>query len=129
MRLIAQRRDRLGMSKRAAASLAGLSESRWRQLEDGGREVGGTWITEQATDKALARMAHAVRLKPDDVKSFSVRAALLLADLIEEYEAVGRQDAEDAARMVDVLGSAMTGRKRAALEAEVAESLRRMREE
>jgi len=128
MLLIEQRRERLGMSKRAAAALAGLSESRYRQLESGGREIRGTWIPEDAADPVLARMALAVRLAPGDIRPFSERAALMLADLLAERNANGRQDADDAARMVDALGGrGLTGRQRAALEAEVAEALGRLR--
>lgn len=130
MQLIEQRRDRLGMSKRTAAALAGLSESRYRQVENGGREIRGTWISEDATDPVLARMALAVRLTPDDIRPFSERAADMLADLMAERKANGRQDADDAALMVDALdgGRALTGRQRAALEAEVAEALSRLRD-
>ena len=130
MQLIEQRRNRLGMSKRTAAALADLSESRWRQLEAGGREIRGTWISEDATDPVLARMALAVRLAPADIGPYGERAAQMLADLIAERDANGQQDAEDAARMVDALGGrSLTGRQRAALEADVAESLRRLRGE
>jgi hypothetical protein len=130
IQLIARRRDRIAMSKRAAAALAGISESRWRQLEDGGREIRGIWVTEEAADPVLARMALAVRLGPEDIKPFSGRAALILADLISEREAGGRQDAEDAARMVEALGGrSLTGPRRSRLEAEVREALRRAREE
>lgn len=128
MQLIEQRRDRLGMSKRTAAALAGISESRWRQLENGGREIRGNWIPEDAPDLTLASMALAVRLTPGDIMPFSVRAAAMLGDLIAEREARGHQDAEDAARMVGALGArSLTGRQRAALEEEVAEALRRLR--
>jgi transcriptional regulator with XRE-family HTH domain len=130
MRLVEQRRGRLGMSKRAAAALAGISEARWRQLENGYREIRGVPVTEEAPDHTLARMALAVRLAPGDVEPFSPRAAQMLGDLIAEREAVGQQDADDAARMVDALdGHRLTGRQRAALEAEIAESLRRLREQ
>lgn len=128
MQLIEQRRERLGMSKRTAAAFADLSEARWRQLESGHRVFRGVPVTEEAPDSTLARMALAVRLEPDDIKPFSERAAEILAGLIEEREANGHRDAVDAAKMVDALGGrALTGRQRAALESEVAESLRRLR--
>lgn len=128
MQLIEQRRERLGMSKRAAATLAGLSEARWRQLESGRREIRGVPVTEEAPDPTLARMALAVRLEPGDIRPWSAHAAEILAGLIEARDANGRQDADDAARMVDALGGrALTGRQRAALEAEVTEALRRLR--
>jgi hypothetical protein len=131
MLLIEQRRDRLGMSKRAAAALAGISEARWRQLENGGREFGGAWISEDAPDPTLARMALAVRLAPADIEPFSPRTAQMLGDLIAEREAGGRQDADDAARMVEALpdSRSLSGRQRAALEAEVAEALRHLRDQ
>lgn len=129
MQLIKQRRDRLGMSKRTAAALAGISESRWRQLEGGGREIRGTWIPEDAPDPTLAHMALAVRLGPGDIEPYSPRAAQILKDLTAGREADGRRDADDAARMVDALGGrGLTARQRAFLEAEVAESLRRLRD-
>jgi hypothetical protein len=130
MQLVEQRRDRLGMSKRAAAALAGISEARWRQLENGYREIRGVPVTEEAPDSTLARMALAVRLAPADVEPFSPRAAQMLGDLLAERDAHGQQDADDAARMVDALdgdGRGLTGRQRQALEADVAESLRRLR--
>ena len=130
MQLIEQRRERLGMSKRTAAALAGISDARYRQLEKGGREIRGIWISEDATDPVLARMALAVRLTPDDIRPFSERAAQMIADLIAERNASGQKDADDAARMVDALdgGRSLPGRKRAALEAKVAEALRDLRD-
>lgn len=131
MQLIEERRERLGMSKRAAAALAAISDTRWRQLEKGGREIHGIWIAEDAPDPVLARMAMAVRLTPDDIRPFSERAAQRLGDLIAERDASGQQDADDAARMVDALdgGRRVTGRKRATLEADIADALRRLRDE
>lgn len=130
MALIQKRRDRLGMSKRTAASLAGISEARWRQLENGGREIRGIWITEEAPDPVLARMALAVRLAPGDVSPYSESAAEKMADLAAERDADGQRDADDAARMVDALGSrGLTGRQRTELEARIADALRHLREE
>ena len=130
MQLVEQRRERLGMSKRAAAAFAGISEARWRQLENGGRQIRGIWIPEEAADPVLARMAVAVRLVPADIEPFSPRAAQMLGDLLAEREAAGDADASDAARMLDALGGrSLTARQRAALEAEVTESLRRLRDE
>lgn len=129
MQLIEQRRDRLGISKRTAAVLAGISESRWRQLEDGGREIRGNWIPEDAPDLTLARMALAVRLGEADIEPFSKRASLMLADLIAERNAGSQQDADDAARMVSGLDAhKVPPAKRAALEARIAEALRDLRE-
>lgn len=128
MRLIQERRDRLGMSKRTAAALAGISEARWRQLEAGYREIRGVPVTEAPPDLTLARMALAVGLAPADVEPHGPRAARMLADLAAERDADGRRDADDAARMVSALGSRrLTARQRAALEALVADALRGLR--
>jgi hypothetical protein len=76
----------------------------------------------------LAHMALAVRLGPDDIRPFGSAAADMLADLIAERNAEAQQDALDAARMVD----ALSGRRqispaaRKILEADIAESLRRI---
>jgi transcriptional regulator with XRE-family HTH domain len=131
MRLIQERRERLGVSQRAAAALAGMSASRYRQLENGGREIRGTWIPEDAPDKTLAHMALAVRLVPGDIEPFSPMAGLMLADLMAEHDASSQQDASDAARMVGALpdNGSLSARQRAILESEVAESLRRVRRE
>jgi hypothetical protein len=130
MQLISDRRERLGMSKRTAAALASISEARWRQLENGYREIRGVPVTEEAPDPTLARMALAVRLGPEDIKPYSPRAAQMLAGLMAERDAGDRRDADDAARMVDALGGPeLTGRQRAALEADVASALRRLRGE
>ena len=45
---------------RQAAHLAGISESRWRQLEAGGKPYRGRWEPEIASAGTLARMARAV---------------------------------------------------------------------
>lgn len=120
---------RLGMSKRTAAALAGMSEARWRQLENGYREIRGVPVNEEAPEPTLARMALAVRLASEDISPYSERAAQMMADLAAERDAEGRRDADDASRMVDALADrALTARQRAALEAEVADTLRRMRE-
>lgn len=130
MRLIKERRERLGWSQRAAAALAGISPSRYRQLENGGREMRGTWIAEDAPDKTLAHMALAVRLEPPDIEPFNPMAGLMLTDLIAERNAGSQQDADDAARMVDALaGRKLSARARAELEARVAEALRDLRDE
>lgn len=131
MQLIEQRRERLGMSKRTAARLAALSESRYRQLEDGGREIRGTWIPEQAPDPTLAHMALAVRLAPADIQPHSERAALMLADLIAERNASSQRDTDDAARMLGALDGRrrLSDRTRSALEAEIAQILHHLEDE
>jgi len=129
MRLIKERRERLGMSIRGAAEQAEpFSEARWRQLENGGRKFRGTWIAETAPVSTLARMALAVRLAPKDIEPFSPPAAEIMMTTIEQRKAENAQHADDAARMVEALNDPdLTARQRAALEAEVAEYLRQIR--
>lgn len=130
MRLIEERRDRLGMSKRTAAALADMSEARWRQLEAGYRTFRGVLVTEEAPEPTLARMALAVRLTPDELRPYSEHAAEVLAVLDADRAKNSMRDADDAARMLDALdGSKLTGRQRAALELRIAEELRRVRGE
>jgi transcriptional regulator with XRE-family HTH domain len=131
MQLIEQRRERLGMSKRTAAARASISEGRWRQLENGGREIRGTWISEEAPDPTLAHMALAVRLQPDDIRPYSQMAASQLADLMAEQNASSRRDADDAARMLGALDGRrrLNDRTRTALAAEIAQILHHLEDE
>ena len=55
------------MKIRHAAELAGMSEGRWRQLENGGWKRRGRWDTEIAPADTLARMARAVGVTPDEL--------------------------------------------------------------
>lgn len=76
-RLIAARRQQMipRMSQREAALRAGISSTRWRQLESGKIRVRGRDYPEIAPPDTLARMAQVVDVSP------------------EELEEVGREDA------------------------------------
>lgn len=67
MEIIQARRTKLGLSLRRAAALAGISEARWRQLENGSRDIRGIWVEEEAPDRTLARMAYAVGALPEEL--------------------------------------------------------------
>lgn len=55
------------LSGREAARRAGISETRWRQLESGVIRVKGTDYPEMAPAETLARMAQAVGATPEEL--------------------------------------------------------------
>jgi transcriptional regulator with XRE-family HTH domain len=127
MAVIHERRTRPGISVRQAARLAGISEARWRQLEAGGRDMRGMWIDEEAPDRTLSRMAHAVGVTPRELRDAGRKeAAAMLEEYAAELEARAKADAEEAARMVGQVHRNLSPRQRARLEAEVADTLRRV---
>ena len=129
MQLIEQRRKRLGYSFKTAGRLAGMSDSRWRQLETGSRPFKGVTVQETANDHALARMAHAVRVTPGELREAGhAEAAEILADLAALQAQGGAEDARNAAVAAAAVPG-LTDRQRGALEAEITESLRRLRDE
>ncbi|MEU6853069.1 helix-turn-helix transcriptional regulator [Actinacidiphila alni] len=72
-----------GLSQRRAADLADLSEARWRQIVAGYQSVGGRPVPISGPDETLARMAHVVGVRP------------------EELAAAGRPEAAEALRALD----------------------------
>lgn len=66
--LIQQARERAGLSKRAAAKKAGISDALWRRIE-GGRmlERGGEHMAVRATAEKLAKMAVALGIPSSDL--------------------------------------------------------------
>ncbi|MFI5781143.1 helix-turn-helix domain-containing protein [Nocardia sp. NPDC051570] len=61
-RRIQQAREAAGLSKRAAAKRAGISDSRWRQLELGFETVRGQAYSVKTTPETVAHIAKAVHL-------------------------------------------------------------------
>jgi len=55
------------MSFRRAGELAGISASRWQQIEQGYEIRGGMRIPVSTTEDTLSRMAHAVGLDPVEI--------------------------------------------------------------
>jgi len=130
MELIRERRVKLDLSFRRAATLAGISETRWRQLEQGYRVTNIGDAPEPAPDRTLARMAYAVGVGEDELRRLGLdEAADRLGDYAAARDAEDAEDARDAAAMVGTLGRAMTARVRARLEADVTEALHRIRTE
>jgi hypothetical protein len=128
MRLIEQRRGRLSIRK--AASAAGISEARWRQLESGSRPTPLGYAPEEAPDGTLARMAHAVGVTPDELRGAGrPAAAVILGEHAAEQAAIAEADEEAAAAGARAAAElrGLTGRQRAALEAMIADDLRALR--
>lgn len=94
--LITGRRKRAGLSRRAAAQAAGISPTRWREVELG--------ISSRATPETLARMAAVVWVTPEELTAIGCPEAaagltrLLDRDPGEELRAEARALAERIAR-------------------------------
>ncbi|MGC5362307.1 helix-turn-helix domain-containing protein [Streptomyces sp. DT24] len=71
------------LSQVDAARRAGISGTRWRQIVSGYQAVGGEKVPFRSPDDTLARMAHAVEVRP------------------EQLEAVGRTGAAEALRAIE----------------------------
>lgn len=82
----ALREQRPHMSIRSAASAAGISESRWRQIESGVRWFRGVPYEERGTPAVtVARMAQAVGATPQQLAGAGRK------DAAEELEALAQQ--------------------------------------
>lgn len=81
--LIKQALAASGITQREAARRAGMSDTRWRQIVSGYQAVGGTKASFRSPGDTLARMAHVVAVTP------------------EQLEAVGREDAAQALRVLE----------------------------
>ena len=84
------------MSMRQAARAAGISESRWRQLEAGGKPYRGRWEPETAPADTLARMAQAVGITGDHLTEAGRADAA--AELAVLPAGTGPQDYAELAR-------------------------------
>lgn len=73
--LIEARRDAQRLSVRKAASMAGISEGRWRQIAKGYQAAGGVRLPVNARPDTLARMAAAVGLTAADLRSLGEQEA------------------------------------------------------
>lgn len=56
-----------GLSQRKAAKRAGISDTRWRQIVAGYQSVGGEPVVFRSLDETLARMAHVVGVRPEEL--------------------------------------------------------------
>ncbi|MBF6460206.1 helix-turn-helix transcriptional regulator [Nocardia puris] len=60
-------RHALGLSKRRAADIAGISETRWRHLESGVELIRGEPYPVRTTEETVTRVARALQLPPADL--------------------------------------------------------------
>ncbi|MGY4101998.1 helix-turn-helix domain-containing protein [Nocardia sp. R16R-3T] len=93
--LIRTARERAGLSKRAAARRARISEGRWRQLENGYEEARGHRTPANATRATLVRIAEAVSVPAGDL----LRAAGFAPDSSAEAVDVTGLRPEEVARV------------------------------
>jgi transcriptional regulator with XRE-family HTH domain len=84
-----------GLSQRKAAKRAGISDTRWRQIVAGYQSVDGKPATFRSNDTTLARMAHAVGVRPEELAAAGRPGA---AEVLREISA--RQRDADAAALL-----------------------------
>lgn len=70
------------MSVRAAARLAGISETHWRHVEAGYESKGGMKIPVGVSAKTAARMAWVVGISPARLGQVRPAAGLILAEIV-----------------------------------------------
>jgi transcriptional regulator with XRE-family HTH domain len=99
-RLIDQSRKRAGLSVRKAASAAGISEGRWRQIVNGYQSAGGgQTITVEGPDDTVARMAEVAGVTPDALReSGRARAAQVLEGILTP---ISPELGDEASRIVE----------------------------
>jgi hypothetical protein len=133
MRLIRERRKQLRLSYARAGQMIPerpISDTRWRQLEDGYRTIRGVGrIPETAPAATLAGMAYVVRVTAAQLNGVGEHEAA--DELIRLTAQYAREDGEaqaEARRMVSAVAG-LNGRQQEALISEVASSIRRVREQ
>lgn len=102
--VIDEARKRAGLSVRKAASAAGISEGRWRQIVNGYQAAGqGQTVIVEGPDDTVARMAEAVGVSPDQLRSAGRdRAAEVLTGLLSPITPeMGDVLSESVAAMLD----------------------------
>lgn len=111
--LIAARRDRAvpRLSMRDAGLLAGISATRWRQLETGIIRVKGTDHPEKAPAETLARMAQAVGATPDELRTAGRDDAAAILTRIQADDPGAIDVRREAIRMVDAAGPMTAGQR------------------
>jgi hypothetical protein len=95
---------RAGLSARAAARAAGLSEGRWRQITSGYQVVGpGVYAPVHGPAATVARMAAVAGLAPDDLRAAGREDAARILQSRDGDQLVRRIRAMDADKARDLL--------------------------
>jgi transcriptional regulator with XRE-family HTH domain len=129
MKLIRARRKQMRLSYIRAGKLAGISDTRWRQLEDGYRVVHGTTFAEEAPAATLARMAFAVSVLPPELAEAGRPDAAAELDILRaEAERLDGENRTQAARMV-AASEGLTDRQKALLADAIAAELSNLRDQ
>jgi transcriptional regulator with XRE-family HTH domain len=128
MKLIRERRKQMHLSYGRAGAHAGISDTRWRQLENGYRTIKGVGrIPEDAPPVTLAKMAYVVGVTVSELNDAGRgEAAAELRQLAEDRAQADGEAQAEAERMVSVVGG-LTKAQRERLMTEVAADLRRIR--
>lgn len=94
-----------GLSMRAAAKLAGVSETHWRNVESGKESKAGMQIPVRAAADTLARMARVVGLTPERLtQAGRADAAEILDEIIRrEHEPASRREHQEPAAPPDIV--------------------------
>jgi hypothetical protein len=133
MRLIRERRKQLHLSYARAGALIPerpISDTRWRQLENGYRTIKGAGrVPESAPALTLAGMAYVVRVTADELHGFGEHEAAEERHRLTASHAREDGQAQAEARKMVSGVAGLTGRQQDALISEIASTLRRVREQ
>lgn len=89
--LLTRAREERGLSRRRAATLAGISEPRLRHIERGVQERGGKLTPVKTTPEKLVRIARVVGLEPIRVLTDAGYADDLAKQLLQSIEPTTKQ--------------------------------------
>lgn len=120
--LIYERRRRLGLSLATAGKIAGISDSYWKAIEDGTREIRGPKCL-----RTLAAMAYAVGIEPEEMDAAARPDIAADLRIVRELAAADEERIRaDAERMVDAVPG-MPERERQDMVRRVMRDLREVR--
>jgi hypothetical protein len=117
--LITQALRRSGLSARAAAERAGISEGRWRQVASGYESRGGTYTRVHGPASTVAKMAAAVGVtadqlttagRPDAAEVLRYQADTAETTMDNLIAIVDNLTEDDAVRLLAAIGRRLRGR-------------------
>lgn len=117
-----QRLDR-GLTKRAAAAKAGISEGAWRQYEQGGKDSYGTWVPANPSDSTLSSIALGLELPHEEVFKRAGRPAPLFGVHTEDGGHPESGPGPDREALISAYGHLSPG-SRAAVDALITQLLK-----